>query len=153
MDLLHLCCLISTLGFANVLLFPWYIDQDFLFITLLALLLPFLISHFAVTALLQQIAPVVEPVVSTLSSTSSFSSSRSRAFLLWYRALRRVHRGLLSRRLWAHLGIYLQSPGQKALWSGLRRKGGSLYRSSRHGAVAPTLRSRRSAPAAAAGLR
>ena len=146
-----MCCLISTLCFANVLFFLGYIGQDFLFIALLVLLLPLLISHFAVAEPPRQITPVAEPAI-VLSSTSSSPSPRSRAVRLWHLALRRVRRGQLLRRLWAHLGIYLQSPGQKALWSGLRRKGGSLYRSSRHGAVAPTLHGRRSAPATAAGL-
>ena len=63
MDLLHVCCLISTVCFANVPFFLWYIDQDFLAIALLVLLLPLLISHFAVAALPRQITPVVEPAI------------------------------------------------------------------------------------------
>jgi len=48
MDLLHACCLASTVCFANLLLFLWYIDQQFLSLALFVLLAPLIVSHFTV---------------------------------------------------------------------------------------------------------
>jgi len=151
MGLLRTWCSASVTCFANLIIFLCYIDQSILSFGLLLLLAPFFITHLLFAEFPQRINP--DPAPSSTSSPSSQSPSRSRALFLWRLAFRRVRRGLLLRRLWAHLGIYLQSSEQRALWSGLRRRGGSLYRASHHGSVAPALRSRRHASAAATRLR
>ena len=68
---------------------------------------------------------------STVTVNTSEQSARARA--RWITAFRRVHRLLHIRRLWAHVGHYLNRPDVLTLTDGLERRKGQLIRFAAHG--------------------